>query len=128
MSDCTRSVKAGPIQLTPNGRPAHVPNGTATAHMSSRLRKVVNLPSSVFTPIGSAATSDRVGWHVTVGKTNESAPTRRHSVAAARRRARGVPMSDANCGAPNAAAGEMMAPTVGSTSSGCTAIQAPTAA
>ncbi len=62
-----------------------MPNGTATAHMSSRLRKVVNLPSWVFKPIGSAATSDNVGCSVAVGKSNESAPTRRHSRAAVRR-------------------------------------------
>ena len=50
------SDQAGPISVTPVGRPLlSNPAGTAMAARSHRLTKLVKVPSRLFTPIGSAA-------------------------------------------------------------------------
>ena len=67
------SVNAGPISITPNGRPFTSPAGTATAARSKRLVELVKRPRRALAPRGSAATSARVGWPGVVGSSRASA-------------------------------------------------------
>ena len=62
--------------MTPNGSPSTKPAGTASEAMSSRFAKFVYRPIRLFAPIGSAATSSRVGCHVVVGVSRASVPSR----------------------------------------------------
>ena len=56
-----KSEPAGLASVTPNGSPAVVrPAGTASAQRSSRLTKLVNVPSRALVPMGSASTSSSV--------------------------------------------------------------------
>src|SRR3978361_1302289 len=66
-SIATASAPERATTETPNWSPPAVPDGTATAHMSIRLQKLVKVPSLELTPTGSTATSAIVGCSVVVG-------------------------------------------------------------
>ena len=61
------------MMVTPPGRPsAPIPVGTAQPARSQRLTKLVQVPSRLFGPIGSAASSARVGVPGAVGSRSAS--------------------------------------------------------
>jgi len=80
------SDQAGPTSVTPAGSPSGpTPAGTAIAAKSHRLTKLVNVPSRLFGPIGSAAHSCNEGQNGAVG--TSSASTSRNICSASRRAA-----------------------------------------